>query len=274
LPGKLTAGLIEKLKTKGLEFIKAHTKKVVKTVPTGGGGNGGYTGPVGAGAAGIRKLASSFHPSYIAGHRDPQGGPAFDIGSSGAKNRNIGNALRANHGKLGLRYVIRQMQITSARNGWKGWRRYSPITNAGDWAHVNHVHVSYARGTQGASRNGLALVGEKGPELLNMKAGQSILSTPQTQNVLSEAVSTTMTRAFAQGMSAATSGLEHSVATGLGAAMRRAANRQADTPQGDRVGYTSARNSTRTVVIQNASFPNVKNGDDAEAFLDNLFNVS
>jgi hypothetical protein len=113
---------------------------------TSGGGNGGYHGPVGRGAAGIRKLASSFHPSYIAGHRDPQGGPAFDIGSSGKKNTNIGNALRVNHSKLGLRYVIRQMQITSARNGWKGWRQYHPITGAGDFRHVNHVHVSYDNG--------------------------------------------------------------------------------------------------------------------------------
>ena len=110
-----------------------------------GGGNGGYKGPVGAGAAGIRRIANSFHPSYIAGHRDPQGGPAFDIGSSGQKNTNIGNALRANHGKLGLRYIIRQMQISSARGGW-GWRRYTPITGAGDFRHVNHVHVSYRNG--------------------------------------------------------------------------------------------------------------------------------
>lgn len=110
-----------------------------------GGGNGGYSGPVGAGASGIRKIASSYKPSYIAGHRDPQGRPAFDIGSSGQKNTNIGNALRVNHGKLGLRYVIRQMQIASAKSGW-GWRGYTPISGAGDFRHVAHVHASYARG--------------------------------------------------------------------------------------------------------------------------------
>lgn len=137
-----------------------------------GGGNGGYSGPVSGGAAGIRRIANSFHPSYIAAHRDPQGGPAFDIGSSGKKNTNIGNALRANHGKLGLRYVIRQMRIASAKSGW-GWRGYTPITGSGDFRHVNHVHVSYARGTKNA-RRGLALVGENGPELVNLAGGEQI----------------------------------------------------------------------------------------------------
>jgi hypothetical protein len=93
----------------------------------------------------IVAIARRFHPSYIAGHRDPQGGPAYDIGSSGAKNRAIRGALAANHARLGLRYVIGQMQIISGRNGWK-WRRYSPITGSGDFRHVNHVHVSYKLG--------------------------------------------------------------------------------------------------------------------------------
>lgn len=93
----------------------------------------------------IIDIARKFGPSYIAGHRDPQGGPAYDIGSSGAKNNAIANALRANHARLGLRYVISQMRIASARSGWN-WRRYTPITNQGDFRHVGHVHVSYANG--------------------------------------------------------------------------------------------------------------------------------
>jgi hypothetical protein len=101
--------------------------------------------PGGRGAAGIRAIARALGATYIAAHRDPQGGPAFDLGSSGAKNRRIGNALVSAHGRLGLRYVIRQMQIASARSSWN-WRRYSPITSAGDFRHVNHVHVSYDRG--------------------------------------------------------------------------------------------------------------------------------
>jgi hypothetical protein len=95
----------------------------------------------------IISIARRFHPSYIAGHRDPQGGPAYDIGSSGAKNNAIANALRVNHARLGLRYVISQMRISSARSGW-GWRRYSPITGYGDFRHVGHVHVSYDNGGQ------------------------------------------------------------------------------------------------------------------------------
>jgi TP901 family phage tail tape measure protein len=170
--------------------------KTAAEAATAGGGNGGYKGPVGAGAAGIRALASSFHPSYIAGHIDPQGGPAFDIGSSGQKNTNIGNALRANHGKLGLRYVIRQMQITSARNGWKGWRAYHPITGSGDFRHVAHVHVSYRNGGEvkpprayGAgthsSVSGLNLYGEHGPELVRDKGGSQVLTTKTTLDYLS-----------------------------------------------------------------------------------------
>jgi phage-related protein len=135
------------------------------------GGNGGYSGPVGSGSGGIKALARHFHPSYIAGHRDPQGGPAFDIGSSGGKNNNIANAMRANHGKLGLRYVISQMRIASARSGWR-WRHYTPITNQGDFRHTGHVHVSYAKGgwinehIKGIGmRSGKTYqFGEKGPE--------------------------------------------------------------------------------------------------------------
>lgn len=126
-------------------LLKAAAAKAAAAAAAAGGGNGGYSGPVGGGASGIRRIANSFHPSYIAGHRDPQGGPAFDIGSSGQKNSNIANALRSNHGKLGLRYVISRMKIASARSGWR-WRAYTPITGSGDFRHVGHVHVSYPTG--------------------------------------------------------------------------------------------------------------------------------
>jgi hypothetical protein len=129
----------------GGKFATMVKKAQAAKAALGAGGNGGYKGPVGAGSAGIRAVARSYNPSYIAGHRDPQGGPAYDIGSSGGKNNNIANALRANHAKLGLRYVISQMRIASARGGWK-WRPYTPITGSGDFRHVNHVHVSYAKG--------------------------------------------------------------------------------------------------------------------------------
>jgi tape measure domain-containing protein len=134
----------------------------------------GYSGPLpgGRGAAGIRAIARALGASYIAHHIDPQGGNAYDLGSSGARNTRIGNALVSAHGRLGLRYVIRQMQIASARSGWN-WRRYSPITGAGDFRHVNHVHVSYANGTNSA-RRGIALVGENGPELVRFRGGERV----------------------------------------------------------------------------------------------------
>jgi hypothetical protein len=111
----------------------------------------------------IVAIARRFNPSYIAPHRDPRGQPSYDIGSSGAKNNAIANALRANHARLGLQYVISQMRITSARSAWN-WRRYSPITGSGDFRHVNHVHVTYDKG--GIIRPGLNLVrnGSRQPE--------------------------------------------------------------------------------------------------------------
>jgi hypothetical protein len=111
----------------------------------------------------IVAIARRFNPSYIAPHRDPRGQPSYDIGSSGAKNNAIANALRANHARLGLQYVISQMRITSAKSAWN-WRRYSPITGSGDFRHVNHVHVTYDKG--GIIRPGLNLVrnGTRQPE--------------------------------------------------------------------------------------------------------------
>jgi len=107
----------------------------------------GYSGklPGGHGADGIKAIARALGASYIAAHRDPQGGPAFDLGSSGAKNDRIARALISKHSSLGLRYVIHQMQIASARSSWHE-RAYHPITNQGDFRHVGHVHVSYDQG--------------------------------------------------------------------------------------------------------------------------------
>jgi hypothetical protein len=67
---------------------------------------------------------------------------AADLTSSGQQNTDLAEDLRAHHAELGIRYVISQMRIASDREGWV-WRPYSPITNAGDFRHVGHVHVSY-----------------------------------------------------------------------------------------------------------------------------------
>ena len=147
-------------------------------------GLAGGAGPMGTKmSGGIIAIARKFNPSYIAAHRSPEGYPSYDIGSSGSKNAAIGGALRANHARLGLKYIIRQMQITSARSNWR-WRRYTPITGAGDFRHVNHVHVSYAKGTH-AARNAVSLLGENGPELYRTRAGSQVLTSKKTLDYLS-----------------------------------------------------------------------------------------
>ncbi len=152
----------------GERIVKWVKKKSAED--SGGGLKDKFTG-IGHGAAGIRRIARAYNASYIAGHRDPQGGPAFDIGSSGSKNRAIRNALRVNHGAIGARYVIGQMQIASARSGWR-WRGYHPMTNRGDFRHVNHVHVSYDQG-------GILHPGSSGVNLSGRP--ERVLSPDQTQ---------------------------------------------------------------------------------------------
>ena len=269
-PVSLTGTMTSWIKEKGLAFIKAHTKKIVKKISLGGG-DGGYKGPVGGGYSGIKKIASAMGGGWSP-HRDPQGGPAVDIASSGKRNNNIANAMRSNHGKLGLRYVISQMRIASARSGWK-WRGYSPITNKGDWRHVGHVHVSYAKGTKGA-RGGLSLVGEQGPEFMNLKPGTNITPAGASNAALAEALNLMVTRAFSRGMSAATDGLERTVAVAVDTATRRAERRVDASDSRPSIDPGAGRGTTRTVVISKAVFPNVKNGDDAKAFIDNLVNVT
>jgi hypothetical protein len=107
-------------------------------------GGGSFSGHLagGHGAGGILAIVHQFGAT-ASHHIDPQGGNAFDI--FGSKRRTIANALRSAHGRLGLRYVISNMQISSARSGW-GWRGYTPITHSGDYGHWRHTHVSYDKG--------------------------------------------------------------------------------------------------------------------------------
>jgi hypothetical protein len=95
----------------------------------------------GSGEAGIRAMAKA-HGAPFNPHTDPQGMTAADLTSSGKQNTDLAEDLRAHHEELGIRYVISQMRIASDREGWV-WRPYSPITNAGDFRHTGHVHVSY-----------------------------------------------------------------------------------------------------------------------------------
>jgi hypothetical protein len=77
-------------------------------------------------------------------------------------------------------YVIYRMRIASKSPGrGNTWRQYHPTNRRGDWRHVRHVHVArYGDGTHGA-RRGTAIVGEHGPELLQMRGGERV--TPLTR---------------------------------------------------------------------------------------------
>ena len=90
--------------------------------------------------------------------------------------------LVANRQKYGIRYVIHNMRIWSARN-WGG-RPYTPITNTGDFRHTAHVHASYRKGTN-ATREGTSLVGEEGPELLRVRSGSQVQTNRATLDYLS-----------------------------------------------------------------------------------------
>jgi TP901 family phage tail tape measure protein len=157
---------------KGMVSITSLPAKVLGSL-----GIANFSGALGkisnaAGAAGIRAVAAA-NGAPANHHIDPQGGNAYDIMSSGAKNSKIAEIMRKFHAQFGLRYVISQMRIASARSNWN-WRPYTPITNQGDFRHVGHVHVSYANGGwinehvvgQGQRSGRYYQFGEKGRELV------------------------------------------------------------------------------------------------------------
>jgi len=161
---KISAGLVEKMRKTPGSIVRIITG-------TDGDGSTGGGSVKGGGLAGIKSAARSLGLNSWNTHRDPQGRSAIDITASGSKNSQLGELLRDNHGKLGLRYVIRRKQIASSNGGWK-WRSYYRPA-AGDHTHSNHVHASYERGTMHA-RRGLALVGERQPELINFRGGEQV----------------------------------------------------------------------------------------------------
>ena len=94
--------------------------------------------------------------------------------------RGRGDALAGHawaHAKnYGVWYVIWNRRIASRTRPGAGWRPYTRYgKNASpSQAHTNHVHVAwYGDGTKNA-RRGLAVVGENGPELLNMRGGEQV----------------------------------------------------------------------------------------------------
>jgi hypothetical protein len=183
--GRLESALV-KANKKRIAAEKAAAAAAAKAARAAKGGN--------LGGAGGSKMSGSIHAiaSRLGGgwapHTDPQGGRAVDIASSGARNNRIAAAMVANHARLGLRYVISQMRIASARSSWH-WRRYHPISSSGDFRHMGHVHVSYNRGTDKA-RRGFAWTGEKAAELVlnpqvrQYKGSEIVLNPQRTKNGL------------------------------------------------------------------------------------------
>jgi murein DD-endopeptidase MepM/ murein hydrolase activator NlpD len=102
-------------------------------------------GAVGRGRPGAAAAARRLGASPVSYHNDPSGLPSFD---AMIRNKAMGNAVAGhilgNRGKYGLRYLIWNMRIWSARN-WGG-RPYRPITNTGDYRHVRHVHATFDQG--------------------------------------------------------------------------------------------------------------------------------
>lgn len=153
--------LVAKVPKKIAEQMLEYAKKFTRTVFSGGGGGGSSAG--GKGISGAASLARSMGASPVSYHRDPQGDRAFDamIGIPGG--RKLVSALLSNRGKFGIKYLIHNMRIWSARN-WGG-RRYTPISGSGDYRHTRHVHASfYDQG--GMLQPGLTLAynGTKRPE--------------------------------------------------------------------------------------------------------------
>lgn len=155
--GDLAKGLGVKVRdalyAKGKDWVQKIVSTIKEKIP-GGLGGGKNTGVSGGGRAGAAAAARRLGASYVAYHAETGSGrPAWDAGAT----RSVGDAivrhLLGNRGRYGLKNVIWQMRIWSARN-WGG-RPYTPIRSTGDYRHVRHVHATFDGG--GYLRPGLTL---------------------------------------------------------------------------------------------------------------------
>ena len=133
----------------------------------------------------------------------------------------------------------------------------------------------YARGTLG-SRSGYALVGERGPELANLSGGTRIFNNRASSQMIGSEFSAAVSRAFARSMSTAAPTLEAAVVASVRAATRRAERRLGTGSRSTTVASDATAVAKPSVIIEHATleFPNVKNGSDARAFIDNLITVT
>jgi len=141
-------------------------------LPSGGKATGHGMGAVFKYAAGLG-MGHSTYP----GHGEKGMNKAWDFMpvSGGRGNRLAGHAW-ANAKQYGIWYVIWNRRIASRTRPGAGWRPYTRYGSHGTASqmHTNHVHISwYGQGTNNA-RRGLAVVGENGPELLNMRGGEQV----------------------------------------------------------------------------------------------------
>lgn len=102
----------------------------------------------------LREIGGAFGIKTIGGYRasdlDHGRGLAGDVMTDNVTGSGINTPLNqrvaaygyAHRERLGLTYIIADMQIASASKGWV-WRPYKPITNTGDFRHVRHVHFSF-----------------------------------------------------------------------------------------------------------------------------------
>jgi hypothetical protein len=127
-------------------------------------------------AAGIREgMRWATSGGTYPGHH-PSMNKAWDFMiSSRSQGDRIAGHLWANRQRLRLWYLIWNRRIISMTRPGAGWLPYfDGMSSNPNRAHTNHVHASwYANGTRNA-RQGLAVVGEHGPELVNFRGGERV----------------------------------------------------------------------------------------------------
>jgi hypothetical protein len=165
----------------GNKMFKAADRKIDKALAAQAGSGGLPSGgkATGRGMGAVFRYARGLgmgHGTYP-GHGEKGMNKAWDFSpvSGGRGNRLAGHAW-ANAKQYGIWYVIWNRRIASRTRPGAGWRPYTRYGSHGSPSqmHTNHVHISwYKKGTDSA-RRGLAVVGEHGPELVNMKGGEQV----------------------------------------------------------------------------------------------------
>ncbi|MER6534679.1 phage tail tape measure protein [Streptomyces sp900105755] len=174
---------------KGLVSVSSLPGKALKVL---GGLGGDLLGLLGLGGSGGGSSANQKIGQTLAAARGwsgPQWAALKNLwnGESGWNER----ALNKSSGAYGIPQSLPASKMASAGSDWKTnagtqikWglgyiaSRYgNPLNAYSAW--LSRSPHWYAKGTGGAAR-GLAWVGEKGPELVNFKGGEDVLSSPQS----------------------------------------------------------------------------------------------